>query len=182
MAEIAPFSRPVRVESVPEGGVEHFVEADEADRRALAEIYGLPAIGSLTAKFALHRAGRGVIRVRGEVHAEVTQTCVVSLEPFDAVLDERVDVRFASSSGDSASRRKPPVSSAESGAFAMGEEDEPDPTVDGKIDLGALAAEFMILGLDPYPRKPGVDFIPPSSQEDVSPSTNMLVKKTERPN
>jgi hypothetical protein len=24
--------------------------------------------------------------------------------------------------------------------------------------LGALTAEFLALGLDPYPRKPGVDF------------------------
>ena len=37
-------------------------------------------------------------------------------------------------------------------------EDPPDPIVDGKIDLGALAAEFFALGLDPYPRKPGVAF------------------------
>ena len=40
-------------------------------------------------------------------------------------------------------------------------EDAPDPIVDGKIDLGALAAEFLALGLDPYPRKPGVAFAPP---------------------
>jgi Large ribosomal RNA subunit accumulation protein YceD len=191
MAEIAPFSRSVRVETVPEGGVEHVLEANEAERRALAELNGLPAIARLTAKFALHRAGRGMIRVRGDVHAQVTQTCVVSLEPFDIVLDEPVEVRFAASAGESTSRRGPPASTAESGAFAIGEEDEPDPVIDGKIDLGALAAEFMILGLDPYPRKPGVDFIPASSQEDIipassqediSPSTNTPVKKTERPN
>ena len=30
--------------------------------------------------------------------------------------------------------------------------------IDGKIDLGALAAEFFALGLDPYPRKPGAIF------------------------
>ncbi len=39
---------------------------------------------------------------------------------------------------------------------AFGGEDPPDPIIDGKIDLGALAAEFFALGLDPYPRKPGV--------------------------
>jgi hypothetical protein len=38
------------------------------------------------------------------------------------------------------------------------EDDPPDTIIDGKIDLGALAAEFMALGLDPYPRKPGVAF------------------------
>ena len=30
--------------------------------------------------------------------------------------------------------------------------------MNGQIDLGALTAEFLALGLDPYPRKPGVDF------------------------
>ena len=39
--------------------------------------------------------------------------------------------------------------------FSLADEDEPDPVIDGKIDLGALTAEFFALGLDPYPRKPG---------------------------
>ena len=28
----------------------------------------------------------------------------------------------------------------------------------GRVDLGALTAEFLSLGLDPYPEKPGVEF------------------------
>jgi hypothetical protein len=40
-------------------------------------------------------------------------------------------------------------------------EDLPDPIVAGRIDLGALVAEFLALGLDPYPRKPGVEFAEP---------------------
>ena len=28
----------------------------------------------------------------------------------------------------------------------------------GRIDLGAIVAEHLALGLDPYPRTPGVDF------------------------
>jgi Large ribosomal RNA subunit accumulation protein YceD len=164
MAEGAPFARPVRVETVPDGGVEHSVEASEAERRALAELNGLAAIGRLAARFSLRRAGRGTIRVRGEVHAEVTQTCVVSLEPFDVALDESVDLRFAAPVGESLGRRAPPITAAEASAFAIGDEDQPDPIVDGKIDLGALAAEFMILGLDPYPRKPGADFTPQPSE------------------
>ena len=41
-------------------------------------------------------------------------------------------------------------------------EEPPDPIIEGRIDLGALAAEFLALGLDPYPRKPGVDFAAPA--------------------
>jgi hypothetical protein len=33
--------------------------------------------------------------------------------------------------------------------------------IGGTVDLGALATEFLILGLDPYPRKPGATFQPP---------------------
>ena len=52
----------------------------------------------------------------------------------------------------------------------MTDESDTDPIVDGKIDLGALAAEFFALGLDPYPRKPGVSFESPEEPEaTVSP-------------
>ena len=41
-------------------------------------------------------------------------------------------------------------------------EDLPDPIVNGRIDLGGLVAETLVLGLDPYPRKPGVAFADPT--------------------
>jgi hypothetical protein len=163
MADNALFVRSVRVETVAEGGVEHIIEADEAERQALAQFVGLAAIKRLTAKLTLSRPGRGMIRVRGNVHAEVTQTCVVSLEPFDVALDEPIDLRFAAPAGESSSRRGAPIAAPAVDALAINDEDQPDPIVDGKIDIGALAAEFMVLALDPYPRKPGVDFDPPPS-------------------
>ena len=44
--------------------------------------------------------------------------------------------------------------------------DGPEPMFGGTVDLGALATEFLILGIDPYPRKPGAEFEPP---KDVAP-------------
>jgi hypothetical protein len=42
------------------------------------------------------------------------------------------------------------------------ETDDPPETIrDGIIDLGAVATEFLVLGLDPYPRKPGAVFDAP---------------------
>lgn len=160
MADRAPFVRPIRVESIPEGGLERMIEANEAECEALAAANDLQAVRRLVARFTLRRLGRGRIRVQGELHAEVTQTCVVSLEPIDAVLEEAVDVRFAAPPGAGPRGRKPPVEATEAVAFAPGDEDPPDPIIDGQIDLGALAAEFLSLALDPYPRKPGVDFEP----------------------
>jgi pimeloyl-ACP methyl ester carboxylesterase len=57
-------------------------------------------------------------------------------------------------------------------AVALSGEDEPDPIIDGAVDLGGLAVEFMILALDPYPRKPGVEFHPPASEAAPSNSAN----------
>ena len=37
-------------------------------------------------------------------------------------------------------------------------DDAPDPIIGGLVDLGQVAVEFLALGLDPYPRKPGVVF------------------------
>jgi uncharacterized metal-binding protein YceD (DUF177 family) len=181
MTENTAFVRTVRVETVPDGGVEHLIEANEAERVALAKSIGLAAIQRLTGKFILSRAGRGAIRARGEVHAEVTQICVVSLEPFDVALDEDLDVRYAPSAGEAPGRRKPPIATARAADMAADDDDEPDPIVDGKINLGALAVEFLVLGLDPYPRKPGVEFSAPSTGErDADASVSGLKDGSEK--
>jgi len=162
MAEDNPFERYVKVGAIPAGGLERAIEATEAERAALAKRDGLAAVKRLAAEFTLRRVGRGMVQVRGEVHAEATQTCIVSLEPFDVTLDEPVGVRFAVPGGEGARGG----ATTEAVAFSMDDEEPPDPIVDGQIDLGALAAEFMLLGLDPYPRKPGVEFEAPVEKDE----------------
>ena len=164
MTDAPPFSRRVRVDALPADGLSQTIEASPDERAALAALNRLPAIASLTASFTVRRSGRGGARVTAKVHAEITQLCVVSLEPFAATVDEPVDVRFAPAATAAprcgAGRRKT------SRWSRVGGEDPPDPIIDGKIDLGALAAEFFALGLDPYPRKPGVAFDPPGAAQD----------------
>jgi hypothetical protein len=159
------FSRPIRVEAIPLDGLEERIEADEAERAALAAFNGLPAIGELTATFVLKHGGRGAIIVRGELSAEITQTCVVTLEPFDSSISETIDLRFAPRTDEPARRSK---SSDEVATLTSDNEDAPDPLVDGKIDLGVIVSEFLTLGLDPYPRKPGVAFEAPKKGDEIS--------------
>ena len=151
MTEERLFSRLVRVDALPREGQPVTIEATPAERERLASLYRLPAIAVLTATLRLDPWGQGGARVTGAVHGELTQECVVSLDPFPATVDEDVDVRFTpQTAADSRS-----TAIEESQTFSLADEDEPDPIVDGKIDLGALTAEFFALGLDPYPRKPG---------------------------
>jgi hypothetical protein len=151
--EPVPFSHLLDVNRVPEEGLDVAISADPDERRALAAFDQIPAIERLDADFHVARRSLTRFNVSGEVRARVTQTCVVTLEPFEAEIVEPSDVDFAPAEeiGTAADAAAPSPDAVEA-------EEPPDAIVDGKIDLGALAAEFLALGLDPYPRKPGASF------------------------
>jgi hypothetical protein len=48
-------------------------------------------------------------------------------------------------------------------------EDEPEvePLINDTVDLGAIATEFLLLGIDPYPRKPEAVFEAPSTENQA---------------
>ena len=150
------WSVPVIVEDIPDSGLHVEIEAPAAARAAVAALASVRDLPELSAVFDLTRQGAGV-HVAGQVKARVCQTCVVSLEPMESDVDEAVDLRFLPGVG---------VGPPESGRKrSLGGEEPPEPLVDGKVDLGALATEFLILGIDPYPRKPGVEFAPPPIED-----------------
>lgn len=148
-----PFSYPVRVVDLPPHGFDLTLSPDAGTRAALARHAGLLAVEELNASLHFAPEGREGVHLTGRLRATVRQTCGVTLEPFDAPLDEAIDVHFA------------PAGSYVPAPVAADEEDETDPPdeiVDGSIDAGALVSEFLALGVDPYPRKPGAVFEPPA--------------------
>ncbi len=150
----APWVVPVAVDDIPEEGGQRFdLVADPSTRAAVARIAGLRELPRLEANFEVTRFGVGGLRVAGRVSATVGQTCVVTLEPLTDEVEEEIDLEFA-----------PPVAAARQ-AEEAGPADEAanhtEPLIDGTIDLGVLATEFLILGIDPYPRKPDAVFQPP---------------------
>ena len=159
-----PFSRILRVDTLPRDGETVSIEASASEREAVAAALKLPSVERLAATITVKKAARGGARVIGVVHGELNQTCVVTLEPFPAAVEEEIDVRFAPRD------ERPRRATEEPETVVSMTDDEPDPIVDGKIDLGALAVEFFALGLDPYPRKPGASFTPPAAPEaEVTP-------------
>jgi uncharacterized metal-binding protein YceD (DUF177 family) len=141
---VGPLSRPVSVLHIPPEGLEVTVEATPEERAALARDFKLPAIDLLEGHFRLTGSPQRV-RVAGAVRARVTQTCVVTLEPFEDSIEEEVEVDFAAPDHAAADAER-------------ADYEPPDEITGGQIDLGALTAEFLALGLDPYPRKPGAEF------------------------
>jgi hypothetical protein len=173
MTEETLFSRVVRVDSLPREGQVVTLEASLAEREALASFYKLPAIAALMATLRVDPWGRGGAHVTGAVHGELTQLCIVSAELFPGTVDENVDVRFAPQRAANARS----MAAKENETFSVDEEDEPDPIVDGKIDLGALASEFFALGLDPYPRKPGAVFVEDAKSEPMASPFSALTSR-----
>jgi uncharacterized metal-binding protein YceD (DUF177 family) len=138
-----PWSVLVNLEDIPETGSHYELAADETAREAVARAAGLRDLPKLEAVFDLSRRGAAAV-AQGEVRARVGQTCVVTLEPVENEIQEAVDLIFA------------PSSEVDAAAKPKGE--APDPLENGVIDLGVIATEFLMLGLDPYPRKPGAEF------------------------
>jgi Large ribosomal RNA subunit accumulation protein YceD len=149
------FARMLAVETVPECGLDVDVRASEAECAALVETCGVAAFHDFEAGFHVRKLDRARVKVTGSLRAEVTQICVVSLEPFETLVQADIDVDFAPL-GQLASSKT--ISGSGPVAAVHGGKDPPDPIIDGKIDLGALATEFLILNLDFYPRKPGASF------------------------
>jgi hypothetical protein len=158
-----PWSVAVRLDEVPELGRHVELDAGAEMRAALVAPVGVDAIDRLTASFDLTRRGRDGLHVSGSVQATVRQTCVVTLEPVINTIDEAVEVDYAPPSE---AKKATEVVDPEEGDAAQSSPDEPEPLVGNSVDLGLLATEFLLLGIDPYPRKADAAFEPPAAADD----------------
>jgi hypothetical protein len=156
----SPWSVPVAVDDIPDTGRHIAIEAPATVLAELATLADVRELPRLSAVFDLVRLGAGV-QVSGQVSARVGQTCVVTLEPIESAVEEAVDLKFAPAP-DSEVAPEPKSPRKRS---ILGDDEPPEPLVDGTLDLGALAVEFLILGIDPYPRKTGAQFAPPKVED-----------------
>ena len=160
-----PWSVPIAVEQIPDTGLHRDIEASAATRAAMAELGGLREILSASASLDVTPKSGGRVHVEGRVRARIGQTCVVTLDPIENVIDEPIDLIFA-----------PPEQIPEMAALVddaaesdVEIPDPPEPIENGMIDLGRLATDALFLGVNPYPRKPAAVFevpvVPPDPED-----------------
>jgi uncharacterized metal-binding protein YceD (DUF177 family) len=159
VASKAPWRVPVRRDDVPESGLHLDLAADETVRAAVATLAGVRALPRFTASFDVMQLGDG-LKVTGEIAASVDQTCVVTLEPMTSELREPIDLVFVAPGAGA----QPDETVADIDPVG----DETEFLVDGVADLGAAATEFLLLAIDPYPRKPDAVFEPPTSDDPAA--------------
>ncbi len=152
------WSHPLAVSDLPPEGVVLKLVPSEDERAALARYVDVLALPALVADVKVTPDGKGGVTVEGDLVATVRQNCVVSLDPFDNPVNERVALQLVPESAVSAARDE-------------SEQDPADVIKNGVIDLGALIAEFLVLGIDPYPRRPGAVFAPPAAAQGDEAST-----------
>jgi uncharacterized metal-binding protein YceD (DUF177 family) len=168
-----PWSVPVVVADIPDAGRRVDLVPDAETRAAIASAVGAVAMPRLEAAFDLTRYGGDGVHVLGWVSATVSQTCVVTLDPVQNEVEEDIDLVFTA---------EPAAGSGIDAGAASGLEEVPEALRDGVIDLGAVATEFLILGIDPYPRKPGAEFEAPAAGEAGGhPFAALAALKKERP-
>lgn len=153
-ADGGPLSRSIDVRRLPQDRGTVAVEASPAECAALAQDFGIPGVRDLVGRFDIAGPTSRLV-VTGMVEAVVSQVCTVSLETFEAPVREPVEVVFT----DTDPSEGTDVEDAE----------VPDPIVGGRVDFGRLTAEFLALGIDPYPRAPGIRFEPVQAGAEAGP-------------
>lgn len=152
------FSHIHKLDTLPPAGKMVKIEADEAERAALAKRFGLMRLDSLTAQYKLTRLASGV-EAEGELAASGAQVCVVTAGEAPFTLTEPFRLLFTTDG-----HQSDEVDLEDGDLDSL-------PIEGGGIDMGEAVAQSLALALDPYPRSPEADAVREklgiSSEDDV---------------
>ena len=138
-----------RVKTVAElaGGANNLrLEADDAERAALAKRFGLVSLDAFSVIWSSRAWRRDGVTLTGRMTADYVQSCVVTLKPISVHLDEAIEFNCLPESS---------IEQLEEDGeliVVFEEEDAPEPIVDGRVDLGELASQTLATAIDPYPK------------------------------
>jgi uncharacterized metal-binding protein YceD (DUF177 family) len=121
--------------------------ADEAEREALSERFGLVAIDRLEATVTLQADGETVTG-EGTLSADIVQSCAVTGDDLPVTIEEPITLRFV------------PEAPIEAEEIEL-EESELDeiPYTGTAFDLGEAVAQSLALAIDPYATGPDAERI-----------------------
>jgi hypothetical protein len=170
----SPVSLRASVLRLPKKGMPVSIEAEADQLAALAREHRLLAVKKFRADLVVSPWKRDGVLVSGRVEGDIVQECVVTLEPIDAHVEEEVSAVFLPD--DSKLGRLAEPAGGEMFLDPDGP-DAPECFSGTSIDVGALAEQFFALGIDPYPRKEGIEpFMAADVEEGDQPSGTLAEK------
>ncbi|MDH5748677.1 MAG: DUF177 domain-containing protein [Rhodospirillales bacterium] len=144
---IPEFSRPVSPDTLTNQDNLFKIEASPEEKSALAKRFDLLSLEVLRATIHVFPPEEGpLIRLKGDYTAEVTQSCVVTLEPVKSRLEGTFERLYDLEVGEEN------FPADEDIILGPGDEVSVDPLVGGILDLGEVVAEQLGLDLNPFPR------------------------------
>ncbi len=150
---------PVRADDVPSDGKVLHIKASAAQQKEIAKRLDVRRIDPLEADILVSSQNGGhTLHISGTVKATVIQDCVVSNDPIESVIEEPFEAWYANhEKAASFARAQHKLKAIEEGdEVQMLEEcDDPEPLIDGQVDVGEVAIQFLSLAINPYPRKDG---------------------------
>lgn len=125
--------------------------AEAQELKALAKRLNVLSVDDLTAEVKLQKGD--LIQVNGHFDAHITQSCVVTGQPIKEAVSDSFEEFFCLHS-----RHDAPID------LDM-ESPDIEAIEDGRIDVGELVIEYLILGLNPFPRKSDVPLVVAGDEE-----------------
>lgn len=125
------------------------LEANEAERTALAERFGLVAILRLEADVELVADGAAV-EAKGTLSADIVQVCAVTGDDLPVAIREQLVFRFVPEGAPAAPDEEIELDAAELDEI---------PYEGSAFDLGEAVAESVALAIDPYAAGPNADAV-----------------------
>ena len=139
----------IATEDIPKGGLARTFVADTSERESVARALDIIACEELEAALHFRPLADRSYSVSGRIRARVVQACVVTLDPVPGNVTATVAIEFRSADD---------MPEMPEGEFDPHSADEPEPIVDGIMDVGGVVYQLLATSLDPYPRKPGAAF------------------------
>ena len=148
------------VTDIPERGLSRTRTATEEERVELARELDILSCTSLNVAYEIKPRGNARYVLEGTLEADVTQACVVTLEPVAARVEEKFEVEL----GSAADLVEAPVDDD----LEVSSVPDIEPIENERIEVGTIVFGLLSAALPPYPRKPGVEFdwVDPKAEAD----------------
>ena len=148
---VPEFSRVKTVAELSAGQKTVRLEANESERAALARRFGLVSVEDLTVIWTSRGWRKNGVKLTGRILSSYIQRCVRTLDPMTIHVDEAIEIKCLPE--DSMDQLE------QDGELILAFEDDeaPEPIVDGRLDLGELASQYLAMSIDPYAKSPDVE-------------------------
>jgi hypothetical protein len=160
MASDMPITLSYNLARLGNAGDEFVFTADTQQRADIARWSDLVSVEKFEVGASIKKLGPNRFGLDFRLEADVTQSCVVTLEPVLSHLERSFprELHFAGPVRHKVASEEAPAELVLDGE----EEDGPEEIQSLHYDLAVPVLEEFVLSLDPYPRRPGVEFSSPA--------------------